>query len=71
MTTVKVRVAVVVAANGEWCATGWDSESPSYSADAMRNAREMLHNDGKEYWLTAELEVPEVETVAADVQEEK
>jgi len=74
--TVKVRVAVAVDTDGDWVAQGW----PPYSQDGRKATdpeMESIGQVGEEcavYWLTAELEVPELAKaveVAADVDEDE
>lgn len=72
MKTVKVRIAVAVASNGEWSAVGWSSKSDPqrYDRNAWENAIEELTDATGVvlgYWLEAELPSPEMETVQAKV----
>ncbi len=63
MPTVKVRVAVAVDRDGEWCAAGWTSASDDDKTDA---AREHVSDGERVYFLTAELQIP-VDIVPDDV----
>lgn len=70
---VKVRVAVAVGPNGEWCAVGhggYDLGDPP-AETLMGNASYAIKGQPACYWLTAELPIPkrpEVAEVAAGVE---
>lgn len=66
MATVKVRIAVAVAPNGEWNAMGWSSGEASDS-EKMSLCIETIDPGEARYWLEAELDVPEAPTVQANV----
>lgn len=63
MQTVKVRIAVVVDPTGDWSSAGW----PGSDADKMNLAADPLNEGEARYWLEAELPVPTVNTVQAEV----
>lgn len=65
---VKVRVAVAVDEDGYWCAVG---DSRSSEEDSMHYASHRVSNGENQFWLEAELEIPEFKTVQADVVEVK
>lgn len=63
--TVKVRIAVAVDPSGDWNASGWrgcDDQT------AMGNTLDTLNEGEARYWLEAELPIPQVTTVAAEVK---
>lgn len=68
--TVKVRVAVAVDAEGMWAAVAKAGYSGS---SAMREANEMLDECRAvaNYYITAELPIPEPQEIAAKVEEVK
>lgn len=68
--TVKVRIAVAVNAEGDWSACGWPN--PSAAGDMMGMALDSLDADGavSEFWITAELPVPETCDVAGAVTQD-
>lgn len=63
---VKVRVAVAVGDDGNWAAEGCSTTADWKVMEMAVNGVDSVH---KRYWLEAELEVPEVATVQADVVE--
>jgi len=65
MATVKVRIAVAVDAKGDWNAVGYSGARSD--ADKMDLCVETLDSGEARYWLEAELGVPEIPTVAAEV----
>lgn len=64
MAKVNVRVAVIVARNGEWSAHGYDG---AHDDTVMRVARRRIEDDVARYWLEAELDVPQETVVQAAV----
>ena len=66
MKTIKVRIACVVTAAGNWNSTGW---STANEGELMGLAGEPMDDFPQaEYWLEAELPIPEQKTVAATVE---
>lgn len=65
MATVKVRIAVAVDAKGEWNACGYSGARSD--ADKMDMCVETLADGEARYWLEAELAIPEIHAVQADV----
>ena len=65
MATVKVRIAVAVAPEGDWNACGWSGTASD--DDKMSLCVDSLASGEKRYWLEAELEVPSVDRVQASV----
>jgi hypothetical protein len=63
--TVKVRIAVAVDPHGEWSSCGY---SDCTDSEAFSSAIDLLDTGEARYILTAELEVPEVQVVAAEVE---
>ena len=63
--TVKVRIAVAVAPDGDWSSGGWKN---ARGDEAMDCVLEGIPEGEARYWLTAELAVPEVAEIAADVE---
>jgi hypothetical protein len=63
--TVRVRIAVAVDLDGVW-----QAESASWRSDdeAMEGAAEGMEHGSARYWLTAELPIPTVSEVSADVE---
>jgi hypothetical protein len=64
--TVKVRIAVSVDRTGAWSSAGW---SGSDSDDFHSYTIDSLIPGENRYWLEAELEVPETETISAQVSQ--
>lgn len=78
MAKVKVRIAVGVDYNGNWCASGWgeieyfnDFPQRQNNEIMMDSAIENLEVGENRYWVVAELEVPEkdkeIEEIEGDV----
>lgn len=65
MKTVKVKVAVSVDEEGRWCAAGW---SETEGESAIQYTIETLSAGEKSYILEAELELPEVKSIKAEVK---
>jgi hypothetical protein len=65
MKTVKVRIAVTVDSDGYWTACGWKGV---LDGDAMGTAIDSVGEYASRYWITAELPIPEVPTVAGTVE---
>lgn len=56
MKTVKVKIAVAVDTDGDWCSAGWSNADDN---DLIGAAIENIGEGEARYWLIAELEVPE------------
>jgi hypothetical protein len=54
---VKVKIAVAVDPKGNWVSAGWVSAD---DRDLMDSAVEDLESGEARYWVTAELEIPEI-----------
>ena len=67
MKTIKVRVAVAVDPSGKWNALGWSGESDYV---IMADCVEHLAEGEARYWLEAELPIPEVPVIKAEVTDE-
>lgn len=65
METVKVRIAVAVAPDGSWNASGFSSARDD--GDKMELAIEPIPDGEARYWLEAELRIPETKLVQAEV----
>jgi len=65
MATVRVRVAVAVDPEGGWYAIGGNYLTPQ---EALCLSSDKCEYGEQHYWLEAELEVPSVETVKAEVK---
>ena len=65
MKTIKVRVAVAVDPSGTWNALGWSGGSDGV---VMTACVEHLAEGEARYWLEAELPIPEVPVIKAEVQ---
>ena len=63
----KIKIAVVVGADGTWSSVGWDHAENSLMDAAMEGMME--YTNIKKYWVEAEVEPPteEVETVVGEV----
>lgn len=66
MKTVKVRIAVAVDSSGEWNAYG--GSGGMSDADQMDLCVEPLAQGEARYWLEADLVIPKVPTIQAEVQ---
>lgn len=62
MATVKVRIAVAVDKDGKWNSCG---ASGMEDDDMLGLAADCVETGERRYWITAELEMPSVDTVAA------
>jgi hypothetical protein len=64
--TVTVRIAVSVDRAGAWSSAGWSSSNSenfhSYTCDSLEPGE-------NRYWLEAELDVPEIKTITAQVNQ--
>lgn len=65
MKTVKVRIAVAVGSDGDWIASGWKDARDSLVMGAVIGD---VGEDASRYWITAELPIPEVPTIAGSVE---
>lgn len=52
---VKVRIAVAVDMEGNWCSAGWSNADED---DLISTAIENVETGEARYWVTAELEIP-------------
>lgn len=57
--TIRIRIAVAIDSGGEWNANGWGGKAQPYERDAMSMARECVGADAVEYWIEAELPIPD------------
>jgi len=62
--TVKVRIAVCVDPQGDWSSSGW---SGATDEDMMENASGDTSMDAKQYFIEAEIPIPEPEIVQGTV----
>jgi antibiotic biosynthesis monooxygenase (ABM) superfamily enzyme len=74
--TVKVKIAVHIDFDGNWNAAGWgngpDQTSYVHSEEAMMEIAAEEGTEGEQYWVVAELEIPEapkVKEIEASVEE--
>lgn len=69
MATVKVRIAVVVNEDGSWGSCGYQSSDKRDFAEMMGIALDGLEagKAERQYWLTAELDIPVADIVCAAV----
>jgi len=65
---VKVRIAVAVDKQGIWNSCGW---STGEAGEMRELACDTVSNRATVYWLTAELDAPNEQTVTAVVEAEK
>ena len=70
MKVIKVRIAVVVDDAGDWNSVGWSGSASS--SEQMSLAGEPMERQAlAEYWVTAELPVPEAIEVVGQVDTTK
>lgn len=62
--TVRVRIAVAVDPTGRWNSCGWDTGS---DPEKMEFAAENMGEGESLFWLEADLPVPEVPVIEAEV----
>lgn len=63
---VTVRIAVSVDPTGDWYAAGWKGAR----SDDMRSCTlDTLESGERHYWITAELEVPAIDTIHGTAEE--
>lgn len=62
--TVRVRIAVVVDPSGYWNSCGWGTGGDS---EKMALAVETMEEGESRFWLEADLPVPEVPVIDAEV----
>jgi hypothetical protein len=66
--TVKVRVAVLVDADGNWSAAGWKGAGDNEAMDVARDA-DCLEGTMQEYFVTVEVPLPRrIELTASTVE---
>jgi hypothetical protein len=65
MRKVRVRIAVAVDPDGNWNSCGWSSGDDEQKLEI---ATEDLQHGESRYWLTAELEVPDVAEIQAEIE---
>jgi hypothetical protein len=60
----KVRIAIAIDHTGAWSCSGWGGagRDPKES-DMMSFAIETLENGEKQYFIEAELDIPEIKTI--------
>lgn len=63
--TVKVRIAVAVDPDGKWAATGWEGLKTDEAFDFILD--DLKHGESR-FWLTAELPVPDVAEIQAEIE---
>lgn len=68
MKTVKVRIAVAVDADGVWKAIGYSGAR--HERDMIAFAQDAVGDVAANYWVTAELLIPEPQVVQGKVEEE-
>ena len=68
MRKVEVRIAVAVDEAGKWNAAGWCEVKPNEAMDMALDAFFEGDRSIAQYWVTAELEVPETAEVAGKVK---
>ena len=64
---VKVKIALVIDENGVWNANGWSSDKPHHDEEVMDMAIEGVGDGEARYWIEAEVDTPEVKTIAGTV----
>lgn len=57
---VKVRIAVAVDSSGNWSGAGWNDATDKEMQDG---AKEFVEEGERMYWLVAELDTPEIQTI--------
>lgn len=65
MKTVRVRVAVAVDPDGKWCAYGWRELDEGQAFDLC--TEDMPHGEAR-YFLVAELPVPDIAEIQAEIE---
>ena len=65
MKTVKVRVALAIMPTGKWVAGGW---SEGEEDDIIQTCLEYMSGEEQMVWLEAEVPIPEVPVIRAEVQ---
>lgn len=64
MTTKKVRIALAIDKDGDWNASGWGRDGKiTADADMMSSAVEMVADGENQFWIEAEVEIPEPKTL--------
>lgn len=66
--TVKVRVAVAVDSEGEWCAAGWTDGEGKLSEGCDDHILDGLGPICNQHWIWADLPIPEPAEVEATVE---
>ena len=67
MKNVKIRIAVAIDPSGEWNSCGYSGSSDK---DKMDICVDPLVEGEARYWLEADLMVPEINTIQADISED-
>lgn len=68
--SVRVRIAVAVDPQGNWCASGWKVASEDAATrEAMDVAVDAVEAGEARYWVEATLPIPVTRTVQADTTE--
>jgi hypothetical protein len=58
--TIRIRIAVAVDSGGEWNACGWGGRDQPYDPESMTMARRTVGSDAAQYWVEAEVPIPEL-----------
>lgn len=66
MRTVKVRIAVAVDPEGKWGSAGWSRSNDEEFEFEL--ATEALKHGESRFWLTAELPIPDIAEIQAEVE---
>ena len=65
---IKVKIALAIDPKGNWNAVGWGKlNHPESDKELMGCAVEHIEDGETRYWLIAELDVPEIKVVEAEV----
>lgn len=62
----KVRIALAINSDGEWNCCGWSKADDSEKIDLAIEGIGPANGD-QLYWLEAEIEIPQPETIQAEV----
>ena len=60
--TIRIRVAVAIDSGGEWNANGWGGRDQPCDPHAMTLAKQSVGADAVEYWIEAEIPLPDATT---------
>ncbi len=62
MKTVKVRIALMINADGKWSASGWAGAPDEHMRDTVNDCIDQEPNHDTLHWIEAEVPVPEIKS---------